>query len=31
MLQDLDNMEASCILYVKVGKFDQYEYAKSTF
>jgi len=24
-LQDMDNMEASCIFYVKVGTFDQLE------
>ena len=23
MLQDMDNMEARCILYLKVGTFDQ--------
>jgi len=28
MLQDLDHMEASCILYVKVGRFDQLEQSK---
>jgi len=25
MLQDMDHMEASCILYVEVGRFDQFE------
>jgi len=28
MLQDIDNMEASCILYVKVGRFNQFEQTK---
>jgi len=25
MLHDMDQMEASCIFYVKVGRFDQFE------
>jgi hypothetical protein len=25
MLQDVDHMEASCIMYVKIGMFDQRE------
>jgi hypothetical protein len=28
MLQEMDHMEASCVLYVKVGKFDQFEQSK---
>jgi len=28
MLQDMDHMEASCLLYVKVGRFDQFEQSK---
>jgi len=28
MLQDMDDMEASCIFYVKVGTFDQLEQSK---
>jgi len=28
MLQDLDHMEGSCVLYVKVGRFDQLEQIK---
>ena len=28
MLQDMDDMEASCILNVKVGMFDQLEQSK---
>jgi len=28
MLQDVDHMEASCVLYVKVGMFDQLEQGK---
>jgi len=28
MLQDVDQMEASCVFYVKVGKFDQLEQSK---
>jgi len=28
MLQDMDNMEASCILYVKVGFFNHHEQSK---
>jgi len=28
MLQDMDHMEASCILYVKVGALDQLEHSK---
>jgi len=28
MLQDMDHMEASCIFYVKVGRFDQLEQSK---
>jgi len=31
MLQDMDKMEARCIFYVKVGTFDQLEYAESMF
>jgi len=31
MLQDMDNMEASCIFDVKVGTFDQLEETKSVF
>jgi len=29
MLQDLDNMEASCIFYVKVGTFTHLEQSKT--
>jgi len=29
MLQDMDNMEASCVFYVKVGTFAQLEQSKS--
>jgi len=25
MLQDMDHMDASCVIYVKVGSFDQLE------
>jgi len=28
MLQVMDNMKASCIFYVKVGKFDQLQQSK---
>ena len=28
MLQDMEHMEASCIFYVKVGRFDQFEQSK---
>jgi len=28
MLQEMDHMEASCIIYVKVGRFDQFEQSK---
>jgi len=28
MLQEMDHMEASCVLYVKVGMFDQFEQRK---
>jgi len=28
MLHDMDHMEASCIIYVKVGTFDQLEQSK---
>jgi len=28
MLQDMDHMEASCVFYVKVGRFDQLEQSK---
>ena len=28
MLQDMTNMEASCVFYVKVGRFDQFEQSK---
>jgi len=28
MLQDLDNMEASCVFYVKVGTFNHLEQSK---
>ena len=28
MLKDMANLEASCILYVKVGTFDQHEQSK---
>jgi hypothetical protein len=28
MLQEMDHMEASCVLYVKVGRFDQFEQSK---
>jgi hypothetical protein len=24
----MDHMEASCVLYVKVGRFDQFEHSK---
>jgi len=27
-LQGMDNVEASCIFYVKIGKFNQYEQSK---
>jgi len=28
MLQDMDNMEASCVIYVKVGTFTHLEQSK---
>ena len=28
MLQDMDHMEAGCVFYVKVGRFDQLEPSK---
>jgi hypothetical protein len=28
MLQEMDHMEASCVFYVKVGRFDQFEQSK---
>jgi len=28
MLQDMDHMEASCVFYVKVARFDQFEQSK---
>ena len=28
MLQDMDHMEASCIFYIKVGRFDQFKQIK---
>jgi hypothetical protein len=28
MLQDMDHMEVCCVLYVKVGRFDQLEQRK---
>jgi len=28
MLHDMDHMEASCVFYVKVGRFEQYENSK---
>ena len=28
MLQDMDHMEASCVIYVKVGRYDQIEQSK---
>jgi hypothetical protein len=28
MLQDMDHMEASCVFYVQVGRFDQFEQSK---
>jgi len=31
MLVGLEDMEESCILYVKIGTYDQLEYTKSTF
>jgi hypothetical protein len=30
MLQDMDNMEASCVLYVKVSTFTHLEQSKTT-
>jgi len=30
MLQDMDNMEASCVFYVKVGKFTHLEQSKTS-
>ena len=29
MLQDMDHLEASCVFYVKVGRFDHLEQSKS--
>jgi len=28
MMQDMDNMEASCVIYVKVGTFNHLEQSK---
>jgi len=28
MLEEMDHMEASCVVYVKVGRFDQFEQSK---
>jgi hypothetical protein len=28
MLQEMDHMEASCVFYVMVGRFDQFEQSK---
>jgi hypothetical protein len=28
MLQEMDHMETSCVIYVKVGRFDQYKQSK---
>ena len=28
MLQDMDHMEASCVVYVKVGRFHQLKQSK---
>ena len=28
MLHNMDHMEASCLFYVKVGRFDQFEQSK---
>jgi len=28
MLQEMEHMEASCVLYVKVGRFDQFKQSK---
>ena len=28
MLQEMDHMEASCVIYVRVGRFDQFEQSK---
>ena len=28
MLQGMDHKEASCVLYVKIGKFDRFEQSK---
>ena len=28
MLEEMDHMEASCVLYVKVGRIDQFEQTK---
>jgi hypothetical protein len=30
MLQDMDNMEAICIFYVKVGKYTHLEQSKTS-
>jgi len=30
MLEEMDHMEASCVFYVKVGRFDQFEQSKIT-
>jgi hypothetical protein len=28
MLQEMDHMEASCVFYIKVGRFDQFKQSK---
>jgi len=28
MLQEMDHIEASCVFYVKVGRFNQFEQSK---
>jgi len=28
MFQDMDHMEATCVFYVKVGRFDRFEQRK---
>jgi hypothetical protein len=28
MLQGMDHMETSCVFYVKVGRFEQFEHSK---
>jgi len=30
MMQEMDHMEASCVFYVKVGRFDQFEQCKTS-